>query len=111
MNSNRSSKLVLYVVLALLAVCFAVRQARAQALEGKFTLPFETRWGPAVLPEGDYTLVLDHKAGYDLINIPTRHFARDTGGQRELIRVRSCYGAARCPDRLGSGSSRRVSSQ
>jgi hypothetical protein len=30
--------------------------------EGKFTLPFETRWGRAVLPAGDYTLTVDSTA-------------------------------------------------
>ena len=28
------------------------------ALQGKFTLPFETRWGGATLPAGDYTFTL-----------------------------------------------------
>src|ERR1051326_106594 len=56
MNSNRRSKLVPYMVLALLTVCFGANRARAQALRGKFTLPVETRWGSAVLPAGDYNL-------------------------------------------------------
>ena len=69
MNSNRRSKLVRYVVLALLTVCFGADRARAQALAGKFTLPFETRWGWAVLPAADYTLMLDHKGGIDVVHI------------------------------------------
>jgi len=58
------------MVLALLTVCFGADRARAQAaLAGKFTLPFETRWGPAVLPAADYTLMLDHKGAIDVIDI------------------------------------------
>ena len=30
--------------------------ASAQVVEGKFTLPFEARWGSMVLPAGQYTL-------------------------------------------------------
>jgi hypothetical protein len=70
MNSNRRSKLVPYMVLALLTLCFGADRARAQAaLEGKFTLPFETRWGPAVLPAADYTFMLDHKKAIEVIDI------------------------------------------
>lgn len=70
MNSNRRSKLVLYMVLALLTVCFGADRARAQAaFEGQFTLPFEARWGPAVLPAADYTLMLNHKGAIDVIDI------------------------------------------
>ena len=70
MNSNRRSKLVPYTVLALLTVCFGADRARAQvALGGQFTLPFETRWGPAVLPAADYTLMLNHKGAIDVIDI------------------------------------------
>ena len=33
--------------------------ANAQQYKAKFTLPFEARWGAAVLPAGDYTLWTD----------------------------------------------------
>jgi hypothetical protein len=69
MNSNRRSKLVPYMVLALLTVCFGADRARAQALEGKFTLPFEARWGSAVLPAAEYTLMLYHKGAIDVVDI------------------------------------------
>jgi hypothetical protein len=45
--------------LALLAVCFNPGHASAQTLQGKFTLPFEARWGQATLPAGDYSFTLD----------------------------------------------------
>jgi hypothetical protein len=35
--------------------------ASAQSLcKGSFTLPFEARWGNAVLPAGEYSFTLDH---------------------------------------------------
>jgi len=58
------------MVLALMTVCFGADRARAQgALGGQFTLPFETRWGSAVLPAADYTLMLDHKGAIDVVDI------------------------------------------
>jgi hypothetical protein len=40
---------------AVLAVCFSAVTANAQsAIQGKFTLPYEVRWGRAVLPAGNY---------------------------------------------------------
>ncbi len=58
MNSNRSYKMVWLVGVAILASCFGAGQARAQEFAGKFTLPFEARWGQAVLPAGDYSFRL-----------------------------------------------------
>ncbi len=58
MNSTRSFTLVRFLVLALLAACFNAGLASAQVSAGKFTLPFETRWGRAVLPAGDYSFTL-----------------------------------------------------
>jgi len=41
----------------LLAACLFARPASAQAwIQGKFTLPYEARWGHAILPPGDYQL-------------------------------------------------------
>lgn len=45
--------------LALLGPCFGAGLASAQGLTGKFTLPFETRWGLATLQPGDYSFKLD----------------------------------------------------
>jgi hypothetical protein len=40
---------------ALVVVCFSAVTANARsAVRGKFTLPYEVRWGRAVLPAGDY---------------------------------------------------------
>jgi hypothetical protein len=40
---------------ALLATCLFAGSANAQSwIQGKFTLPYETHWGKAVLPAGDY---------------------------------------------------------
>jgi len=49
---------------AALAAAFVLAPvlAHAQQYHGKFTLPFEARWGNAVLPAGDYTLWM--RSGY-----------------------------------------------
>lgn len=59
MNSNGSLRLVKLAVLALLSSGFGASLANAQVYAGKFTLPFEARWGRAVLPAGDYTFTMD----------------------------------------------------
>jgi hypothetical protein len=39
----------------LMAICSFARPANAQErFQGRFTLPYETHWGPAVLPPGDF---------------------------------------------------------
>jgi hypothetical protein len=51
-----ATKAMLFVTV-LLATCFFAGRASAQAgFRGKFTLPFETHWGKAVLPAGEYLL-------------------------------------------------------
>ncbi|HEV2424944.1 MAG TPA: hypothetical protein VGZ29_08965 [Terriglobia bacterium] len=47
------------LVLALLASCLGAGMARAQEMQGKFTLPFDARWGQATLPAGDYSFTVD----------------------------------------------------
>jgi|SRR5208337_2163368 len=59
MNWIRNSKLLRLLGLALLAACFNAGHASAQVFQGKFTLPFEARWGQATLPAGDYSFTLD----------------------------------------------------
>src|SRR5208337_3582110 len=59
MKSTRSLKSVRILLLAVLAAGLSASLARAQEYEGKFTLPFEARWGTAVLPAGDYSFRLD----------------------------------------------------
>jgi hypothetical protein len=55
MKSTRSLKSVRILLLAVLAAALSASLASAQDYEGKFTLPFEARWGKAVLPAGDYS--------------------------------------------------------
>jgi hypothetical protein len=59
MNWIRISTLLRLLGLALLAACFNAGHASAQVFQGKFTLPFEARWGQATLPAGDYSFTLD----------------------------------------------------
>jgi hypothetical protein len=59
MNGIRCSSLVRFSGLALLAACFVAGHANAQVFQGKFTLPFQARWGQATLPAGDYSFKLD----------------------------------------------------
>jgi hypothetical protein len=54
-------KLQFFAVLALTLV-LSPALGLAQDYHGKFTLPFEAKWGSAVLPAGDYTLSL--RQGY-----------------------------------------------
>ena len=63
MNSNRSLRLVKFLVLVLLTACFGASLANAQVAGGKFTLPFEARWGRSILPPGNYSFTLDTTAG------------------------------------------------
>jgi hypothetical protein len=52
-------KFVNHIALLVLALCFSAGLGKAQnAYEGKFTLPFEAHWGRAVLPAGDYTILM-----------------------------------------------------
>jgi hypothetical protein len=55
----RHLKLVTKIGIAALALVALATSGNAQdALTGKFTLPFETHWGTATLPAGDYTFAL-----------------------------------------------------
>jgi len=63
MNWTRSSKLLRFLGLALLAACLNAGPASAQVFQGKFTLPSATRWGQATLPAGEYWFALDSASG------------------------------------------------
>ncbi len=55
----RKSKLIGKVGVAALALGALATSGNAQNIyEGKFTLPFETNWGSATLPAGDYIFVM-----------------------------------------------------
>jgi len=59
MKSNRSLRLIKFAVLALLTACMGTSLANAQTAAGKFNLPFEVRWGQAVLPPGNYSFTVN----------------------------------------------------
>jgi len=59
MNWIRTSSLLRFLGLALLATCFNAGNANAQAVQGKFTLTFAARWGQVILPAGDYSFSMD----------------------------------------------------
>jgi hypothetical protein len=69
MNSIRISTLLRFLGLALLAACINAGYASAQALQGKFTLPFAARWGQVTLPAGNYSLKLDSANGPSMLRI------------------------------------------
>ena len=53
------TKAALFVT-AMLACCALAGTAKADpTYTGKFTLPYEVHWGQAVLPAGDYTIMMD----------------------------------------------------
>jgi hypothetical protein len=55
----RHLKLIAKVGVAALALGALATNGNAQNIyQGKFTLPFETHWGSATLPAGDYTFVM-----------------------------------------------------
>ena len=55
----RNLKFISQLALLGLALSLSAGLSKAQnAYEGTFTLPFEARWGSAVLPPGDYTIVM-----------------------------------------------------
>jgi len=54
---TRNLKFLNHIALVVLTLCLSAAIGKAQnAYAGKFTLPFETHWGGAVLPAGDYTI-------------------------------------------------------
>lgn len=60
MKTIRSLKIAMKVGFMALALCLAASQGKAQGTyTGKFTLPFEARWGGAVLTQGDYTISME----------------------------------------------------
>jgi hypothetical protein len=59
-KSIRNLKLAVKVGFMALVLCLAASQGKAQGTyKGQFTLPFEARWGLAVLPPGEYTISMD----------------------------------------------------
>lgn len=59
MKWTRSFDVVKVLLLAVLAAGLNAKLASAQGYQGKFTLPFEARWGRAILPPGEYSFSVD----------------------------------------------------
>jgi len=59
MKSIRNNTLLRTLALGVLACCLGAGVANAQAFQGKFSLPFEVRWGTAALQPGNYTFNLE----------------------------------------------------
>jgi len=56
-------KAIRLLAILTLGVCAFAASANAQpSFVGKFTLPYEVRWGQAVLPAGDYSIRMDSLA-------------------------------------------------
>jgi hypothetical protein len=101
MNSTRSLKSVRILLLAVLAAGLSASLASAEEYDGKFTLPFEARWGVAVLPAGDYTFRVDTNNDSCIVSVDQglRHVALimvdggaskgEVAGSSALIAVRS----------------------
>ncbi|MGO9243346.1 MAG: hypothetical protein ACLQDC_01055 [Verrucomicrobiia bacterium] len=68
MNSTRCFNVAKVLLLAMLAGGLSASFASAQEYQGKFTLPFEARWGAVTLPPGDYTFTFDG-ANYRCITV------------------------------------------
>ena len=76
-NLTRSATKVTFLAAAMLAACLFGKPANAQSeIQGKFTLPFEVRWGRAVLSAGQYTFTSDHGSSGTMLVI------RDAKSQR-----------------------------
>ena len=62
----------IFLIVAVLAACAFAGTANAQAnLFGKFTLPYQVRWGRAVLPAGTYSITMDRFAAAAVIRSAT----------------------------------------
>ena len=59
MKAIRFNDWLRVLVLAGFVACLTGGVASAQDFKGSFTLPFEARWGSAILPAGDYTFKMD----------------------------------------------------
>jgi len=72
MNSTRSFKC--FLALALLAACFSPPSLKAQpAYRGRFTLPFEIRWGTMVLPAGNYSFTMQSATDSGMVAVRGEH--------------------------------------
>jgi hypothetical protein len=64
----------------LIATCLIPTAANAQsAFSGKFHLPEEARWGKAVLPAGDYAVIIENT------QMPVRAIVRSAEGKTAAV--------------------------
>ena len=59
MRTITNNSLSKYFIFLLLVTCMWTGVLSAQDYKGTFTLPIETKWGPATLPAGDYSFTID----------------------------------------------------
>ena len=79
-NHDRNSVKAMLFAITLLAIGFCTGSAHAQSMfQGKFTLPYEARWGEAILPAGDYTLSLGGTHMSGLVTIREADSGRTVG--------------------------------
>jgi hypothetical protein len=67
MKSTRIYGLPRILGLAALVICSSAALANAEVVNGTFTLPFEARWGQAVLPPGNYSFSVDSSGSARLV--------------------------------------------
>ena len=67
MKSIRIYGLPRILGLAALIVCSSAALASAEMVRGTFSLPFEARWGQAVLPPGNYSFSVDSSGSARLV--------------------------------------------
>lgn len=93
MKSKGSSGLVKSVMFVLLVASLSPSLAKAQAAaEGKFSLPFATRWGTAILPPGDYSFSI--KSAYPPSVIVVRPQSRQGAAAMILAQAYSTEGSS-----------------
>jgi hypothetical protein len=72
------------LIAALVGTCLFVGAANAQSsrqFQGKFTLPYEVRWGDAVLPPGEYWLRIEQTSSL----VPVIVSVTATNGKRFFL--------------------------
>jgi len=92
MKANRKFTVLRLLVLGVVVAGLHAKGAGVPALQGKFTLAAVTRWGPAVLPAGEYSLKLDHDYPGSVVTVfrGTRFVARiETPGMSYIKSGRS----------------------
>ena len=63
----------LALIVGTVAVCLSGAQANAQSYKGTFKLDEQVRWGAAVLPAGNYTLVINSPERGSIATIRGEH--------------------------------------